>query len=252
MIGDDEQVESKMDENTYALFLTLTAESSGFCKTFESFNASKKRKNRVHEWRGSSVPLRNIPCHPLRAAKVLQNLLDGHLFLKGTGNTRQEAICSILNQVSLWPFVVPGTESEILPYQIPSFFGVLQDKESLPSFEINILNIVTGKALVTRDLSPRETHGEESHKKYYVTMDGLCKFFCKNGETEESVYQAVQSLYKNTASISWTKCLLSCTSRLSRTLRLRFTEPARISVFRPIPRSGSSPNETGSNPFPMA
>ena len=27
-------------------------------------------------------------------------------------------------------------------------------------------------------------------------MDGLCKFFCKNGETEESVYQVVQSLYK--------------------------------------------------------
>ena len=243
MIGDDEQVESKIDANTSALFLTLTAESSGFCKTFESFNASKK---------GSSVPLRNIPCHPLRAAKVLQNLLDGHLFLKGTGNTRQEAISSILDQVSLWPFVVPGTESENLPYQIPSFFGVLQDKESLPSLEKNILDIVTGKALVTRDLSPRETHGEESHKKYYVTMDGLCKFFCKNGETEEIVYQALQSLYKNTASISWTKCLLSCTSRLSRTLRLRFTEPARISVFRPIPRSGSSPNETGSKPFPMA
>ena len=42
MIGDDEQVESKIDANTSALFLTLTAESSGFCKTFESFNASKK------------------------------------------------------------------------------------------------------------------------------------------------------------------------------------------------------------------
>ena len=77
-------------------------------------------------------PLKRIP---LRAAKVLQNLLDGHLFLKGTGNTRQEAICSILDQVSLWPFVVPCTESENLPYQIPSFFGVLQDKESLPSLE---------------------------------------------------------------------------------------------------------------------
>ena len=50
-------------------------------------------------------------------------------------NTRQEAICSILDQVSLWPFVVPCTESENLPYQIPSFFGVLQDKESLPSLE---------------------------------------------------------------------------------------------------------------------
>lgn len=42
MIGDDEQVESKIDANTSALFLTLTAESSEFCKTFESFNASKK------------------------------------------------------------------------------------------------------------------------------------------------------------------------------------------------------------------
>ena len=69
-----------------------------------------------------------------------------------------------------------------------------QGKSSVPRKKI--LNIVTGKALVTRDLSPRETHGEESHKKYYVTMDGLCKFFCKNGETEESVYQVVQSLYK--------------------------------------------------------
>ena len=69
-----------------------------------------------------------------------------------------------------------------------------QGKSSVPRKKI--LNIVTGKALVTRDLSPRETHGEESHKKYYVTMDGLCKFFCKNGETEEIVYQAVQNLYE--------------------------------------------------------
>ena len=138
-------------------------------------------------------PLKRIP---LRAAKVLPKLLDGHLFLKGTGNTRQEAIYSILDQVSLWPFVVPGTESENLPYQIPNYFAALQDKDSLPPLEKNILNIVTGKALVTRDLSPRETHGEESHKKYYVTMETLCRFFCANGETKESVYQAVQSLYE--------------------------------------------------------
>lgn len=138
-------------------------------------------------------PLKRIP---LRAAKVLPNLLDGHLFLKGSGNTRQEAICSILDQVSLWPFAVPGTESEDLPYQIPNYFAALQDKDSLPPLEKNILNIVTGKALVTRDLSPRETHGEESHKKYYVTMETLCRFFCANGETKESVYQAVQSLYE--------------------------------------------------------
>ena len=133
----------------------------------------------------------------LKIKKILKSLVDQHFYIEGSGKTEKDAVHAVLDQVSLWSFIIPGSEAENLLHMMPDYFAALVDKENLLSeLERTILDIVNAKELIGQKLSPREVHGETSYKKYYVTMEYLCHALEPHGHRAEDIYEAVKNLYQ--------------------------------------------------------
>ena len=76
----------------------------------------------------------------IRPKAILKNLVSGHLFLEGSGRDEKEAIRNLLDQVSIWPMVVPGTDYEELPDLMPEYFHALKNPRTLSAIERKILD----------------------------------------------------------------------------------------------------------------
>ena len=131
----------------------------------------------------------------IRPKKVIKELVDGHLFLEGKGKDEKAAIRDILDQASFWPLIAPGTGQENLLSLLPDYFHALNHPQTLSALEKRILDLLNDKALETKDLSARELHDKEKHKKYYVTIDSLAALFKPEGITREEIYVAVKRLF---------------------------------------------------------
>ena len=132
----------------------------------------------------------------IRPKAILKNLVSGHLFLEGSGRDEKEAIRNLLDQVSIWPMVVPGTDYEELPDLMPEYFHALKNPRTLSAIERKILDHICMKSVLMQDESPRVIHGKESHKAFYSTIDSLTAYFAGEGISRDEIYLAVERLYK--------------------------------------------------------
>lgn len=132
----------------------------------------------------------------VRPKTVLKNLVDGHFFICGTGRDEKEAIRNILDQVSLWPIVVPGTEYEELPNLMPEYFHALKNPRTLSAIETKIMDHIYEKSALVQKSEPRVIHGKQSHKAFYVTIDSLAATFADEKISRDEIYLAVERLYK--------------------------------------------------------
>lgn len=131
-----------------------------------------------------------------KSTRYALQVIEAHnVLVSGEGDDYPMAIMSLLDKVSIWPQVRPGTQDGKLLEKHPDYYKALIDRNMLTAVETRILNVVERKAKLLVDKSIQSIHGK-NYKQNYITMESLMQHPDFYDVPMHVLYYSVHNLYK--------------------------------------------------------